>query len=56
MLLEELPEHEVALVAVHCSFTPWPKLMEVACDGEVKLTEGIGSGMGMGMGIGIGEP
>jgi hypothetical protein len=51
IVLEVLAVHDVALVEVHCSFTPWPKLMVVACEGDEKLTVGIGVGGG---GIGIG--
>jgi hypothetical protein len=52
MVLEDVAEQEVALVLVHCNGTSWPKLMEVACVGAEKVTDGIGVGIGMGMGIG----
>jgi len=50
MLLEEVAEHEVAFIELHCSFTPWPKLMVVAWEGALKLTEAIGVGVGIGIG------
>jgi len=49
MVLEVEAVQEVALVEVQVSWTAWPKLIIVACDGELNITVGIGMGMGMGI-------
>ena len=47
MVLEVDAVHEVALVEDHWSFTPLPKLIDVACEGAVNDTVGMAGGGGI---------
>jgi hypothetical protein len=47
MSLELDTEQESALLEVQLTFRPCPRLMVVACEGEVIATMGIGMGMGV---------